>query len=431
MAERVGARDAAARVVAGVIAGRSVSDLLPGAAARVVERDRGLTQELVFGTLRWQPRLAVLLEKMLDRPLKDPQVEALLWVGLYQLSELGMPAHAAVNETVQATARLGKGWARGLVNGVLRRYQREGQALRIAALRGEPGHSAHPDWLRQRLQQDWPSEWPAIVEANNARPPMTIRLNRNRTTRPDYIHRLQEAGLAARPNRHAADALTLDTPVPVEKLPGFREGQVSVQDAAAQLAAGLLAPGAGHRVLDACAAPGGKTAHLLELCPEAQVLALDQDAERLIRIGENLDRLGLRAEVRAGDAGQPEPWWDGVPFDRILLDAPCSGTGVIRRHPDIKLLRRDTDVAELAAGQHRLLHALWPLLKPGGMLVYATCSVLRDENDRQIARFLQDVPSALEQPIEASWGIAVAAGRQILPGQDAMDGFYYARLVKQ
>ncbi|PKM42719.1 MAG: 16S rRNA (cytosine(967)-C(5))-methyltransferase [Gammaproteobacteria bacterium HGW-Gammaproteobacteria-1] len=427
------ARSAAARVITLVLEeGRSLAAALPPALAALPPAERGLAQELCYGTLRWAPRLEALADKLLDKPLRarDRDVHALLLTGLYQLLYLNVPVHAAVSLTVDATARLGKDWARGLLNGVLRRLQREQEELLAAVDAGETAALAHPAWLLARLQQDWPEHWRDIAAANNARPPMTLRVNRLRGSREQYLERLQQAGLPAAAPPHAPDALTLETPVAVERLPGFADGDVSVQDAAAQLAAGLLQLAPGQRVLDACAAPGGKTGHILEACPEVELLALDSDAERLARVQENLTRLGLTAELCAGDAGDPAAWWDGRPYDRILLDAPCSGSGVIRRHPDIKSLRRAEDIAALNLQQGRLLRALWPLLAPGGILVYATCSILTAENAGQVTAFLRNEAQARELPISAAWGLAAAAGRQILPGENGMDGFYYAALGK-
>ncbi len=432
MSKARGPRDAAARVLTAVEQGRSLSAVLPEALATLAPTDRALAQELCYGTLRWYPRLEGFLTALVERPLKPKELEVkhLLLVGLYQLAYTHVAPHAAVSETVAATGTLNKPWAKGLVNAVLRRYQRERSAIEARFADDPVIIYAHPKWLLDRLRQDWPAQWQAIAEANNSRPPMTVRVNRQRAGRGTYLETLGAAGLQARPHPHLPEALLLAQPCPVEALPGFAEGVVSVQDAAAQLAAELLAPRAGEYILDACAAPGGKTAHLLEHCPEAEVVAIDREPDRLGRVHENLQRLGLSARVVAADAGDPSSWWDGRRFDRILLDAPCSATGVIRRHPDIKRLRRAEDIAALSAEQSRLLHALWPLLKPGGILLYATCSVLRDENERQISAFLHAHPDGQEEPFEAAWGITAEVGRQILPGQDDMDGFFYARLRK-
>ncbi len=412
--------------------GQSLSSLLPHAFHNLPPERRALAQELCYGTLRWWFRLDALLARLLDKPLraKDADVHCLLLCGLYQLEYMDIPPHAAVSETVAVTAALNKKWARGLTNAVLRRYQREKDALG-KKLSGDPeARYAHPRWLVDALKQAWPEQWPAILEANNQRPPMTLRCARNHQGRETYLEELQEAGIEASGNPYAPDALTLQRPQDVESLPGFAQGRVSVQDAAAQLAARLLGHQAGMRVLDACAAPGGKTGHILELCSDIELTALDIEEKRLERVAENMSRLQLQARLLRGDAAKPESWWDGSPFDRILLDAPCSATGVIRRHPDIKLLRRPEDIDNLVSLQSTILNAMWPLLKPGGMLVYATCSVLPQENSEQLQHFLDTTADAQEKVLPAEWGYATTVGRQILPGQDGMDGFYYACIEK-
>jgi 16S rRNA (cytosine967-C5)-methyltransferase len=423
-------RVAAARALAAILGGRSLSEVLP--VATVPARDRALLAELVFGTCRWFHRLDFYLGHLLGRPLKprDADVRTLLLVGLYQLTELRVPAHAAVDETVGAARGLGKAWAVGLVNGVLRGFLRQRTALEDAA-RGDPAAAyAHPAWLVERLQVAWPADWQAILEAANGRPPMTLRVNRLRADRAAAAQDLAAVGLRASPVPDVPSALVLEQPADVAALPGFAEGVLSVQDAGAQLAAPLLDPQPGERVLDACAAPGGKTGHLLEWCPDAEVVAVDVDPGRLARVRENLDRLGLQAQLFAGDAAQPAGPWAGVSYDRILLDVPCTATGVIRRHPDIKLLRRPTDVADLVERQSRILDAVWPLLRPGGILLYVTCSLLPDENHLQIDRFLGRRGDASALAIEAPWGHPAGAGRQTLPGEQTMDGFFYARLQK-
>ncbi len=413
--------------------GQSLSSLIPHALEPLPPERRPLAQELCYGTLRWWPRLEWLLARLLDKPLKakEADVHALLLLGLYQLSYMDIPPHAAVSETVAVTALLKKEWARGLVNAVLRRFQRERDELEQALAADEAASNAHPAWLLSELQQSWPKQWQAIVAANNARPPMTLRVNRARQSRDDYLTMLTEVAVDAHPSAHAPDALTLERPVTVDQLPGFADGLVSVQDAAAQLAAPLLDAKSGMRVLDACAAPGGKTGHLLELCPDLDLYALDIEERRLERVAENLARLGVSAKLLAADAAEPAAWWDGQPFDRILLDAPCSASGVIRRHPDIKLLRRVEDIDQLVQLQGSILDALWPLLRPGGILVYATCSVLPRENGEQLANFLARQEDAVNLPLDQTWGQSTAIGRQILPGQDGMDGFYYACIGKQ
>ena len=423
-------RAAAAKVVERVVRqGRSLGDALesvrPG-------QERALVQELAYGVLRWHARLDAVTGRLLERPLKakDADIRQLILVGLYQILEMRTPAHAAVAETAGAARALGKSWAVGLINALLRRFLRERDEL-LAAVDADPAvRHAHPGWLVERLRAAYPDDWQRVLEQNNLRPPMTLRVNRLRLGRDDYLARLAEAGIAAGPGP-APEAITLEAPVAVERLPGFAEGLVSVQDAAAQQVAALLDVPAGARVLDACAAPGGKTCHLAERYPQlAELLALDIEPARLQRVRQNVERLQLPVRIVAGDAGDPEAWWDGQCFDRILLDAPCTGTGVIRRHPDIKWLRRPGDVDALAATQLRLLEALWPLVKPGGKLVYATCSVLPDENERLIERFLAAHADASAEALPAIRQ-GHRYGRQILPGEQGMDGFYYAGLIKQ
>jgi 16S rRNA (cytosine967-C5)-methyltransferase len=427
-------RAAAARVLGQVLGeGLSLAVVLPPALEWVVPRDRGLLRELCCGVCRWQPQLQALLDRVLDRPLdpREQAVRALLLAGLYQLWHLRVPEHAAVAETVAAARQLRKPWAAGLINAVLRAALRRRAEL-TAALEADPeARTAHPRWLLDWLWRDWPDDWPAIVAANNARPPFALRVNRRHVQRQDYRLRLAAAGWDAEPVAGVETALVLDEAAEPAALPGFAEGWVTVQDPAAQLAAPLLEVQPGQRVLDACAAPGGKTGHLLECAPDLELTALDHDPERLERVRANLRRLRLTARLVVGDARRPADWWDGVPYDRILVDAPCSATGVIRRHPDIKLLRRESDIAALAERQRAMLAGLWPLLRPGGRLLYATCSVLRQENEQVVDTFLAVQPDAVEQRITASWGRPVPRGRQILPGEAGMDGFYYAGLIKQ
>ena len=387
-----------------------------------------------FGVLRHYLRLHWYLQQLLDKPLKqkDIDVHCLLLSGLYELFEMHTPDHAVVSETVNAVPQLNKSWAKGLVNAILRNAKRQQTQLQQRSQQDPQTHYMHPRWLLEQLQQDWPEQWPSIVTQNNLPPPMTLRIDLQRVDRQHYLAQLQQQDLSATPDAQVPCAITLTNAVDVHQLPGFAQGTVSVQDAAAQLATILLDPQAGERILDACAAPGGKTLHLLQQQPElASLLALDSDAQRLQRVQQNLDRAGVSAQLQQGDAGQPQTWWDGQAFDRILLDAPCSATGVIRRHPDIKLLRRPEDLPRLAHTQAQILGALWPLLKAGGMLLYATCSVLKIENDQQIQTFLQQHADARCLPIAADWGHAQGCGRQILPGEQGMDGFYYALIYKQ
>ena len=429
------ARTCAARVLVRVVTeGRSLSDALPATVQVLADpRQRALVQELSYGTLRWYYRLDAMLGQLLRKPLKqrDADLHCLLLTGLYQLDQLAMPERVAVHETVQATRSLDKDWASGLVNGVLRNYQRRAAVLEAAICENPQACHAHPGWLIDCLQSDWPDHWREILAANNVRPPFSLRVNRQRVTRDEYLGMLAEQSLQAT-QLAVPEGVQLDRPVPVEALPGFSEGVVSVQDGGAQLAAGLLAPEPGQRVLDACAAPGGKTAHILESGIElAALVAVDIDASRLQRVAENLSRLGLHAELVQADAAMPSTWWDGVHYDRILLDAPCTATGVIRRHPDIKLLRKQDDVAALVSRQQALLESLWLLLTPGGMLLYSTCSVLAAENSDQVERFLTLQADAEEIPVNASWGHACKHGRQLLPGENEMDGFYFACLRKK
>jgi 16S rRNA (cytosine967-C5)-methyltransferase len=417
-------RAAAARIVARVVGERAdVEEAL--AAAEVAERDRPLLAALVLGALRWHHRLEWQASRLLTRPLKPEQtaLAALLRIGLLQLEVLRVPAHAAVSATVDAAAELGARAAAGLVNAVLRRFQRERATLERDQESVLEARFSHPAWLIDAVRADWPDDWPRILDANNGMPPMWLRVNLGRTSRADYLATLARAGLAARASPEVESAVLLEEPRAVETLPGFAEGLVSVQDLTAQRAAGWLDARAGQRVLDACAAPGGKTGHILESCPSATVFAVDRDARRLAKVGENLARLGLTATLVAGDATEPAAWWDGRPFERILLDAPCSAVGVIRRHPDIKLLRRPGDVARAVALQARLLAALWPLLAPGGRLVYATCSVLKRENADRIAAFGAEEPAAAQ-------AVAVEKAAQFLPEEARGDGFYYASLLK-
>lgn len=428
------ARTAAVKVLDRVLGGRSLSDTLDdGLRAVPAGPEQALARELVYGVLRWYTRLTAVRDRLLAKPLKerDRDIGLLLAVGLYQCIELRTPPHAAVAATAESARKLGKSWGVGLVNAVLRRFLRERDQHLTAVDQSPETRYAHPHWLIEHYHAAWPGEWRRLLAENNARPPMTLRVNRRRGTREQYLSRLVEQGIPAQPHAIAADALVLDSPVPVERLPGFRDGLVSVQDAAAQQAAALLDVPDGARVLDACAAPGGKTCHLLERYPAAEeVVALDVAPERLIRIDDNLRRLGLKATVLAGDARRPEAWWDGRPFDRILLDAPCSGSGVIRRHPDIKWLRREADLPALAETQRSLMEALWPLLKPGGKLVYATCSILPDENEKNLSEFVSRHADAQVATLHVDWGVEAGCGRYILTGESGMDGFYYGCLNK-
>ncbi|WP_103973766.1 16S rRNA (cytosine(967)-C(5))-methyltransferase RsmB [Methylovulum psychrotolerans] len=422
-------RAIAARVLANVMDnGQSLTVSLDNTLASVAShQDRAFIQMLCYGVCRHYHQLDALLDELATKPLKDVEIKALALIGLYQLKFMRVKPHAAVSETVYAIRK--KTWAKGLINALLRTYLRETE--RLEALTADKAHS-HPDWLLKRIRQDWPEQAEQILLANNRQAPMALRINRLKTDSDTYQQHLAERGLAADTVSFCPSALVLDKAVAVDELPDFASGAVSVQDTAAQLAAGLLDLQPGQRVLDVCAAPGGKTAHILEQQPQLQALtAVDIDTARLQRVAANLHRLGLSATLVSGDAAHPQSWWDGQPFDRILLDAPCSATGVIRRHPDIKLLRRAEDISALQTLQQRILNAIWPLLAQGGLLLYATCSVLKQENEQQIQAFLASHADAEELPCpEDGWGIAANVGRQILTGESGMDGFYYARLRK-
>lgn len=427
-------RLAAARALAAVLSGKaSLNSSLPAQLDKVEARDRGLTQDLAFGTARWQPRLSALAEQLLQKPFKsaDADVQALLLVGLYQLLYTRTPAHAAIGETVGCADKLKKPWAKALLNAVLRRAQREGNELLSALERDPVVRTAHPRWLQKSLKAFWPEQWEAICAANNAHPPMILRVNRRHHNRDAYLQLLAEAGIQAAPCQYSRDGIVLAEASDVRNLPGFDQGWISVQDEAAQLAADLMDLAPGQRVLDACCAPGGKTCHLLEA--EAglqQVVAIDLEAKRLTRVRENLDRLGLDAQLIACDARDTAIWWDGKGFQRILLDAPCSATGVIRRHPDIKLTRQAEDIPALASLQGELLDALWPTLEVGGILLYATCSSLPTENTEVIDAFLARTPGARELDLATAAGLRQPHGRQLLAQEGGHDGFYYAKLIK-
>ncbi|MGF6089829.1 16S rRNA (cytosine(967)-C(5))-methyltransferase RsmB [Pseudomonas sp. 18173] len=427
-------RLAAAKALAAVLNGKaSLNSSLPTQMDKVEDRDRGFTQDLAFGTARWQPRLSALAAKLLQKPFKaaDADVEALLLVGLYQLLYTRVPAHAAIGETVGCADKLKKPWAKALLNAVLRNAQRESETIFAELERDPVVRTAHPRWLQKSLKAFWPEQWEAICAANNAHPPMILRVNRRHHTRDAYLGLLNDAGIAATPCVYSRDGIVLEAATDVRSLPGFADGWISVQDEAAQLAADLLDLAPGQRVLDACCAPGGKTCHILEAEPKlAGVVAVDLEAKRLVRVRENLERLKLSAELIAADGRDTQAWWDGKPFQRILLDAPCSATGVIRRHPDIKLTRQPDDIAALALLQGELLDAMWSTLEVGGILLYATCSTLPTENTEVIEAFLARTPGARELDLATAAGIKQPHGRQLLAQEGGHDGFYYAKLIK-
>ncbi|EOS95520.1 16S rRNA (cytosine(967)-C(5))-methyltransferase RsmB [Erwinia tracheiphila] len=407
--------------------GLSLSNVLPAAQRNRSEKDQALLQELSYGVLRTLPQLEWLISQLMERPMtgKQRSIHFLIMTGLYQLIFTRIPAHAALAETVEGAVALKRPQLKGLINGVLRQFQRKQEDLMLTMSKVEQNY-LHPKWLLDRLKQAWPEQWRDIVDANNQRPPMWLRVNRQHHTRDAWLELLKEQGKSAEPHPVHPDALRLQSPCPVNHLPGFEKGWVSVQDASAQGCVALLSPQNHEAILDLCAAPGGKTTHILEAAPLARVTAVDIDAQRLARVRENLQRLNMSADVKSGDATTPEKWCGQTRFDRILLDAPCSATGVIRRHPDIKWLRRDRDISELAALQQQILDAIWPYLKPGGILLYATCSILPEENHLQIAAFLaRNIDAQLKET-----GNTEHPGLQIFPEPAGGDGFYYAKLTK-
>ncbi|WP_102946137.1 16S rRNA (cytosine(967)-C(5))-methyltransferase RsmB [Stenotrophomonas sp. VV52] len=430
MAPGVPTRVLAARVLAQVIGrGRSLKAELTTALPGLDDsRDRALLEALCFAVLRRRTAYDAALAKWMQRPLgaRDEELRALLLVGFAQLDALDLPAHAALSATVEAARALGRERQAGMVNALLRRAQRDG----IPAV---PARDAFPKWLAEQIEQDWPDQAEAIFTESLTPAPLWLRVNRQQGDRAAMLQRLEAAGIAAETTDLAADAIRLPVPVAVTALPGFSDGALSVQDLSAQQVADALAPRPGARVLDACAAPGGKSAHLLERDPSLRLLALDIDPRRLKRISETFARTGVgeHAQVRAADATDPASWWDGEPFDVILLDAPCSATGIIRRQPDVLLHRRATDIPTLVALQARLLDACFGMLAPGGTLLYATCSILREENQFQVEAFLQRTPRAGFLPLGDAYGHDSWAGRQRLPGEHGADGFFYARLLKK
>lgn len=389
------------------------------------------TQELCYGVCRHYFRLQAMAGCLYTRPPKDLTVQLVIFLGLYQLYYLQYPDYAVVKETVALLDKPHLTWAKSFVNAILRRYCREKEQIFNSVAQNSSFIQGHPDWLVKRLKKAWPAYWQNILAENDQHPPMHLRVNALKSTRENYLEQLLQAGIAARKHPYAAHGITLSHPYPIKNLPGFVEGHVAVQDIAAQLAVTLLDLKPGQRLLDACAAPGGKTCHILETEPRlANCVALDLDASRLKRVEENLSRLHHQATLLEGDAATPETWWDGKLFDRILLDAPCSATGVIRRHPDIKLLRTPQAIEAIVQIQSQLLQALWPLLAPNGILVYATCSILPEENEQQIARFVTQTPDCIHVKTQPSWGQNTGHGQQILPGEEQMDGFFYSVLQK-
>jgi 16S rRNA (cytosine967-C5)-methyltransferase len=441
-AEGTQVRAVAAEIVDAVVgAGQSLDAAIKQNETRISANDRSLLRMLCYGVLRHHWTLQEWIDELVAKPLRkrDRVINALLAVGLYQIVEMRIPDHAVVSETVEAARQLRRPKLSGLVNACLRRFVRD--KLSTRSPQSDASKWNHPDWLIRQIRKDWPDDWQSVLSANMERAPMWLRANSSRNTAEEYRERLSEEGFPAELLDGVPDAVKLDEPQGVDKLPGFEAGDASVQDAAAQIAARwlmqdrLLQDRQG-RVLDACAAPGGKSGHLLEIGGDGlSLVCVDNDESRTLAIAENLARIARSATIIAADASKPHQWWDERPFDAILLDAPCSATGVIRRHPDIKLLRRESDLSNLAVLQRNLLEALWPTLAPGGTLLYATCSVLAVENDEVTVNFLADHSDAIENDVLPNNNIRdlmrrKACGYQILPGSAGMDGFYYAALQK-
>lgn len=429
-----GARTNAALILNEVVVQqRSLNTALAHYLPQVDEKDRGFCQQLCYSSLRYYPTLQFIVHQLIKKPFKakDKDIEQLLILGILQLRFLNTPDHAAISETVDASKKLKKVWAGGLLNACLRNYLRQQEQINQKLLANEPANYAHPSWLLNLYQHDWPESWQRITEANNKQPPMMLRVNQQKVSREAYLQQLESQQIAASIIEATEYGILLDQPRDVFKLPGFEQGLVSVQDGSAQLATSLLNIKPGQRVLDACAAPGGKTCHILETSPENDVTAIDISADRLLQIKQNTDRLDLHATLVAADAADTNNWWDGQTFDRILIDAPCTGSGVIRRHPDIKLLRHPEDIDTLASKQQALLDNLWPLLKADGLMVYTTCSAFKKENEQQIEAFLQRHPDAEEVKLSSAPATPRPFGYQRLPGDDVMDGFYYACLRRK
>ena len=417
----------AAQAVRQVLAGRNLSVVLEELFQHhrdITSQQRAASQDLAYGTLRFHARLEALLQQLLQKPLSDAFIHHLLLVSLYQLCYDKATAHTIVNQAVLAAAKTRKSWAKGLVNAVLRNFLRQRGTLEQRLAGNETAQYSYPQWWINKLRQQYPQHWQSMLEAGNQHPPMTLRVNRRRGDASSYLQQLQSAGLEARVLDK--QAVMLERPAPVHQLPGFAEGQVSVQDWGAQLAALELDAADGMRVLDACCAPGGKTSHVLELA-DVQMTAMDHDAQRLQRVRQNLDRLNLNAALLQGDASAPDTWWDGIPYDRILADVPCTASGIVRRHVDIKWLRREADIATFAAQQKAILQGLWQLLAKDGKLLYVTCSVFHEENQQQITQFLQSQPDAQLLPLKHS--LLQSSQGQLLPGTEH-DGFFYALLQK-
>ena len=409
--------------------GKSLSELLPPAQQELDARQAALLQELTFGVCRNYGKLDGIVSQLLKKSLrnKDTDVRIIIWLGLYEIGYMRTPDYAVTSSYVDLSKKIKKPWSKGLINASLRQFLRDTEKLTEKV----SDKTSLPAWIEKSVNADWPEHAKETFNAFNARAPLTLRVNCLVSNRDEIIKKLNDAGIETEPCEFVECGVRVIDAPPVTSLPGFSEGEFSVQDQSAQLAALLLDPQPGERILDACAAPGGKSCHLLELQADIDLVCLDVSEDRLKRVQQNLQRLKLSAKLIAGDALQPSDWWDEKLFDAILLDAPCSALGVLRRHPDIRLLRRESDISSLTEQQSELIKTLWALLKPGGRLIYATCSVLKQENEQCVERFLAETGGAAEVPIEASWGLPANCGRQILPGQHQADGFYYARLERR
>jgi 16S rRNA (cytosine967-C5)-methyltransferase len=429
------ARSASLKALKQVFNGQSLSAVQVHTTDKLEDaRDRGLANEIVNGVLRWRWRLEFFISSLLNKPLKpkDIDVQLVLLMALYELDECRTPDYAVINESVEMVRKSGKKWASGLVNAVLRNFTREKEKL-ISSIKDGVVLYSHPAWLLEKIKADWPQHWQQILQANNQRPAFCLRVNQLLYSATQYQQLLAEDGIESSIVVLADFALKLEHGVDVRLLPGFAEGAVSVQDAGAQLVAELLDVSGADRVLDLCAAPGGKTCHILERNPEIEgLIAVELEQKRMLRVSENLQRLKLesRAALIVADARDTRQWWNGEKFNRILIDAPCSASGVIRRHPDIKTLRRVSDIEPLVELQSEILQSAWKMLEDGGELLYVTCSVFKDENQNQIQNFLSAHDDATEIKIEADWGKSCDYGRQLFPGEQDADGFYYCRLKK-
>ena len=434
------ARRAALKVLKQVFAGQSLSAVQQRTIDALEDRrDRGLANEIVNGVLRWRWQLEFFVSRLLTKPLKqkDSDVQLLLLMALYELNECRAPDYAIINDAVELVRSpggkgAGKKWAAGLVNAVLRRFTREKEEL-IASIKDGQVRYSHPRWILEKIKTDWPENWIQILQANNQRPAFWLRVNQRQYSAEQYQHLLAENDIESHVSALADHALKLSQGIDVRLLPGFADGAVSVQDVGAQLVAELLNVSENARVLDLCAAPGGKTCHLLERYNDIdKVFAVELEQQRMQRVSENLQRLKLesRTELIVADAREYKQWWSGDQFGRILIDAPCSASGVIRRHPDIKTLRRESDITPLVKLQAEILSSAWQMLAPGGELLYVTCSVFKDENQNQIHDFLSQNNDAAEIKIESNWGKSCEYGRQLLPGEQDADGFYFCRLIK-